>query len=80
MTGRLGPTPRRARPGAGAYPPSMSTSTPLQDGFGRVHRSLRVSVTDRCNLRCRYCMPAEGMAWLGREELLTDDELSRAWG
>ncbi len=55
----------------------MSTSTPLQDGFGRVHRSLRVSVTDRCNLRCRYCMPAEGMAWLPRDELLTDGELER---
>lgn len=49
----------------------------LRDGFGRTHRSLRVSVTDRCNLRCRYCMPAEGMKWLPREELLTDDELVR---
>ena len=55
----------------------MSTSAPLEDGFGRVHRSLRVSVTDRCNLRCRYCMPAEGMRWLGRRELLSDDELVR---
>ena len=54
----------------------MST-TPLTDGFGRTHRSLRLSVTDRCNLRCRYCMPAEGMKWLPREELLTDDELVR---
>ena len=58
----------------------MSTSTALTDGFGRVHRSLRVSVTDRCNLRCRYCMPAEGMKWLGREELLGDDELVRVIG
>ncbi|MGD9572715.1 MAG: GTP 3',8-cyclase MoaA [Thermoleophilia bacterium] len=49
----------------------------LRDGFGRVHRSLRVSVTDRCNLRCRYCMPAEGMKWLPREELLSDDEIVR---
>ena len=49
----------------------------LADGFGRTHRSLRLSVTDRCNLRCRYCMPAEGMKWLPREELLTDDELLR---
>ena len=55
----------------------MSTPTALTDGFGRGHRSLRVSVTDRCNLRCRYCMPAEGMKWLGREELLSDDELER---
>ena len=54
----------------------MST-TPLIDGFGRTHRSLRLSVTDRCNLRCRYCMPAEGMKWLPREELLSDDELIR---
>ena len=58
----------------------MSTLPALTDGFGRTHRSLRVSVTDRCNLRCRYCMPAEGMAWLGREELLTDDELVRVIG
>ena len=74
---RSGRAPRRARPDACAYPPAMSASTPLQDGFGRVHRSLRVSVTDRCNLRCRYCMPAEGMKWLDRRELLTDDELLR---
>ena len=67
----------RARPAAGAYPPTMSTPTALTDGFGRVHRSLRVSVTDRCNLRCRYCMPAEGMRWIPREELLSDDELVR---
>ena len=53
------------------------TTPPLVDGFGRTHRSLRLSVTDRCNLRCRYCMPAEGMKWLPREELLTDDELVR---
>lgn len=49
----------------------------LEDGFGRVHRSLRVSVTDRCNLRCRYCMPAEGMPWIPGEELLSDEELLR---
>lgn len=55
----------------------MSEAASLRDGFGRTHRSLRVSVTDRCNLRCRYCMPAEGMKWLPREELLSDDELVR---
>ncbi|MEW6581884.1 MAG: GTP 3',8-cyclase MoaA [Actinomycetota bacterium] len=49
----------------------------LVDSFGRVARALRVSVTDRCNLRCRYCMPAEGMQWLPRGDLLTDDELVR---
>lgn len=53
------------------------TSASLRDGFGRVHRSLRLSVTDRCNLRCRYCMPAEGMRWLPREELLSYEELER---
>lgn len=56
------------------------TDIPLRDGFGRLHRSLRLSVTDRCNLRCRYCMPAEGMTWLPREELLSDDELVRVVG
>lgn len=49
----------------------------LVDRFGRVARALRLSVTDRCNLRCRYCMPAQGMPWLAREELLSDDELVR---
>jgi cyclic pyranopterin phosphate synthase len=51
--------------------------TPLTDSFGRVHKALRMSVTDRCNLRCRYCMPAEGMDWLPKEQLLTFDELGR---
>jgi MoaA/NifB/PqqE/SkfB family radical SAM enzyme len=50
---------------------------PLVDSFGRVADSLRISVTDRCNLRCRYCMPAAGLAWLPREELLTDPEVER---
>ena len=47
------------------------------DGFGRVHTDLRLSLTDRCNLRCTYCMPAEGLDWLPKPELLTDDELVR---
>jgi len=50
---------------------------PLIDGFGRVHRDLRISVTDRCNLRCTYCMPAEGMHWLPREDILTFEEIER---
>jgi cyclic pyranopterin phosphate synthase len=50
---------------------------PLADSFGRVHRDLRISVTDRCNLRCTYCMPAEGMQWLPRSELLTFEEIER---
>jgi GTP 3',8-cyclase len=50
---------------------------PLVDGWGREIRSLRVSVTDKCNFRCRYCMPAEGLEWLGRDELLTFEEIAR---
>lgn len=50
---------------------------PLVDGYGRVHRDLRISVTDRCNFRCGYCMPAEGMTWLPRELLLTFEEIER---
>jgi cyclic pyranopterin phosphate synthase len=53
---------------------------PLVDSFGRVHRDLRISVTDRCNFRCTYCMPEEGMAWLAREALLTYEELARVAG
>jgi len=50
---------------------------PLSDAWGREIKSLRVSVTDKCNFRCRYCMPAEGLEWLGRDELLTFEELAR---
>ncbi|MET9178716.1 GTP 3',8-cyclase MoaA [Kitasatospora aureofaciens] len=50
---------------------------PLVDRFGRVHTDLRVSLTDRCNLRCTYCMPAEGLDWLPRAEVLGDDEVVR---
>lgn len=49
----------------------------LVDGFGRPVRSLRVSVTDRCNLRCRYCMPADGLAWIPSESVLTREEIAR---
>ncbi len=49
----------------------------LIDGFGRVHRDLRISVTDRCNFRCAYCMPVEGMEWQPREDLLTFEEIER---
>jgi cyclic pyranopterin phosphate synthase len=47
------------------------------DPYGRTVRDLRISVTDRCNFRCTYCMPEEGMAWLPREELLTFQEIER---
>jgi len=50
---------------------------PLIDPFGRRVTDLRVSITDRCNFRCTYCMPAEGMSWLGRGELLTYEEQAR---
>ena len=49
----------------------------LIDGFGRVATDLRVSVTDRCNFRCRYCMPAEGLPWMSRAELLSFEEIER---
>jgi cyclic pyranopterin phosphate synthase len=52
----------------------------LTDSYGRIATDLRVSVTDRCNLRCAYCMPAEGLDWLPKPELLTDDELVRLIG
>ena len=50
---------------------------PLRDSFGREIKSLRVSVTDKCNFRCRYCMPAEGLEWLERGELLSFEEIER---
>jgi cyclic pyranopterin phosphate synthase len=49
----------------------------LTDSFGRVVRDLRISVTDRCNFRCAYCMPAEGLKWLPRAEILTFEEIQR---
>ncbi len=49
----------------------------LVDSYGRVHRDLRISVTDRCNFRCTYCMPEEGMRWLPKEEVLSFEELER---
>jgi cyclic pyranopterin phosphate synthase len=64
----MSPSSTPARPGHG----------PLVDTFGRVGRDLRISVTDRCNFRCAYCMPAEGLTWLPKEEILTFEELTRA--
>jgi GTP 3',8-cyclase len=52
----------------------------LVDTFGRTATDLRVSLTDRCNLRCTYCMPAEGLPWLPKAELLTDEEILRLIG
>jgi cyclic pyranopterin phosphate synthase len=60
-------------------PPSTAAPAegPLVDTFGRVADDLRISVTDRCNFRCTYCMPAEGLAWLPKNEILTFEELTR---
>ena len=55
----------------------MDQGKPLHDGHGRRITDLRVSVTDRCNFRCQYCMPAEGMPWLEREEILSFEEIER---
>jgi cyclic pyranopterin phosphate synthase len=55
----------------------VTVTTPLADRFGRVATDLRVSLTDRCNLRCNYCMPAEGLDWLPTEQTLSDDEVVR---
>jgi len=50
---------------------------PLVDSFGRVHDSLRISVTDRCNIRCFYCMPEDGVRFVDREEILSFEEIER---
>src|SRR6059036_3971281 len=50
---------------------------PLRDGHGRSIGDVRVSVTDRCNFRCQYCMPAEGLPWLEREAVLRFEEIER---
>ncbi len=55
----------------------MILRAPLIDTHGRTVRDLRLSITDRCNLRCVYCMPAEGMPWLPKQDLLTFEELAR---
>jgi cyclic pyranopterin phosphate synthase len=55
----------------------VKTENRLRDGHGRVISDLRVSVTDRCNFRCQYCMPAEGMPWVDHEEILRFEEIER---
>jgi GTP 3',8-cyclase len=52
-------------------------ASPLRDGHGRLIGDLRISVTDRCNFRCQYCMPAEGLPWLDRADVLTFEEIER---
>lgn len=64
-----------ARAGGGVLEPSAEPGSPLVDRFGRVHRDLRVSLTDRCSLRCTYCMPEQGNEWLARTSILSVDEI-----
>jgi cyclic pyranopterin phosphate synthase len=59
---------------------SSALPEPLADAHGRRIEDLRVSVTDRCNFRCQYCMPAEGLPWLNRDEILTFEEIERLVG
>src|SRR5450759_5820781 len=49
----------------------------LTDSFGRIINNMRISGTDRCNFRCQYCMPEEGMVWMKKDELLTFEEIER---
>lgn len=70
------------RPSGHAPAPDASSGesgrgAPLVDTFGRVHRDLRISLTDRCSLRCTYCMPEQGNEWLARSSILTVDEIER---
>jgi cyclic pyranopterin phosphate synthase len=68
--------PDRA-PGAGAIAPAAPAGASVVDRLGRGLGDLRLSVTDRCNLRCRYCMPEEHYVWLARDDLLTFEEIVR---
>ena len=68
------PAVPEARPGRG---PGRPLTPDLLDRFGRQAVDLRVSLTDRCNLRCSYCMPAEGLDWLPGSDVLRDDEVNR---
>ena len=69
---RVFPSRQREKPRA-----RLSTVEPLVDSWGREIKSVRVSVTDKCNFRCTYCMPAEGLEWLPRDEVLTFEEIAR---
>lgn len=77
------PSPRGStRGGADATPPDLPPALSdgrrdLLDRYGRQARDLRVSLTDRCNLRCTYCMPAEGLEWMPTAQTLSDDETIR---
>ncbi|GAA2203202.1 GTP 3',8-cyclase MoaA [Sinomonas flava] len=87
MTVQLGiPMVRGAAPGSGTAGPSgaMGADRPafegLRDRYGRVATDMRLSLTDKCNLRCSYCMPAEGLPWLTKDSVLTAEEVVRIVG
>jgi cyclic pyranopterin phosphate synthase len=60
-----------------AVSPDWPREAPLKDSFGRIHDNLRISVTDRCNIRCFYCMPEEGVQYMDRAGILTFEEIER---
>ena len=60
--------------------PENGVGGTLNDSFGRVINNMRISVTDRCNFRCHYCMPEDGMVWMKRGDLLTFEEIERVVG
>ncbi len=68
---------RATRPTTVPVTAGAASAPGLSDSFGRGITNVRVSVTDRCNFRCRYCMPEEGMTWLHRDELLSYEEITR---
>jgi len=71
------PLPRLRSSASAHAEPTERDQLVLADAYGRVATDLRVSLTDRCNLRCAYCMPPEGLDWLPGAEVLTDDEIVR---
>src|SRR4029453_5895957 len=71
------PLPRLRNLGSASAEPTKRDQLVLADAFGRVATDLRVSLTDRCNLRCAYCMPPEGLDWLPGTDVLTDEEIVR---
>ena len=70
-------TPTVVEPGSDAPDAVGWGDGPLSDGFGRELKNLRVSITDRCNFRCTYCMPEEGLQWLKKEQILSYEEIER---
>jgi cyclic pyranopterin phosphate synthase len=82
MTVQLGIPRLPARSGGLPVPPARPSGVPagLLDRFGRQATDLRLSLTDKCNLRCTYCMPAQGLEWLSKQSLMTADEILRVVG